>query len=90
MQLNNLRSIKTQQVRFSNINDILAGVKPVARSQFLDFHRDRCIPRSGIFRDCILRLIQAYSEPYVTFTYSQPCHIPWTGIFRARGISKTL
>ena len=40
---------------------------------------------SGIFR-----LIQAYSEPCVTLTYSQPCHIPSPGIFRIRGIFKSL
>ena len=35
-------------------------------------------------------LIQAYSAPYVTLAYSQPCHILSPGIFTTRGLFKTL
>ena len=38
----------------------------------------------------IFRLIQAYSGPCVTLTYSQPCYILSPGIFRTRGIFKIL
>ena len=38
----------------------------------------------------ILRLIQTYSAPCVTLTDSQPCHILSPGIYRTRGLFKTL
>ena len=38
----------------------------------------------------IFRLIQAYSAPCVTITYSQPCHILHPTIFRTRGLFKAL
>ena len=38
----------------------------------------------------IFMLIQAYSVPCVTLTYSQLCHILSPGIFRTRGLFKTL
>ena len=46
-------------------------------------HIEVCIIK-GYFR-----LIQAYSEPCVTLTYSQPCHILSPGIFRDGETSKT-
>ena len=36
----------------------------------------------------IFRVIQAYLAPCVTFVYSDPCHIPSSGIFRPRRILK--
>ena len=36
------------------------------------------------------RLIQVYSEPFVTLTYSQFCHILSTAIFTTGGTFKTL
>ena len=50
---------------------------------------------SGIFKHIqhyqgIFRLFQPYSEPFVTFAYSQLCHIPNPGIFRTAVIFKTL
>ena len=37
----------------------------------------------------MFRLIQAYSAPCVTLSYSQPCHIMSPrGIFRTRGLFK--
>ena len=38
----------------------------------------------------IFRLIQAYSAPCVSLTYSQACHILSPGIFRTGGIFKNL
>ena len=35
-------------------------------------------------------IVKAYSAPCVTLTYSQPCHILSTDIFRTGGIFKTL
>ena len=49
----------------------------------------------GIFTytEALLRHIQAYSCIFgicVSLAYSQPCHIPNPGLFRTRGIFKTL
>ena len=38
----------------------------------------------------IFRVIQAYSSPFVILPYSQPYHILSPGIFRIRGLFKTL
>ena len=38
----------------------------------------------------VIRHIQAYSEPFVALTYSKPWYIQNTGIFRTRGIFRTL
>ena len=42
----------------------------------------------GIFThiETFVRHIQAYSAPYVTLTYSQPCHILSPGIIRTGGL----
>ena len=45
-----------------------------------------------ILRHCsgIFKLIQAYSAPFVTLAYSQPCHILSLGLFRTGGLFKAL
>ena len=40
--------------------------------------------------ETLLRHIQAYSAPFVTLAYSQPCHILNPGIFRTGGLLKAL
>ena len=47
---------------------------------------------SCVLSNCygIFRLIQTYSEPLVTLTYSQPCHNSSPGMFRSGGLFKTL
>ena len=45
---------------------------------------------SDTFRIILAYSVQAYSAPFVILAYSQPSHILSPGIFRIRGLFKTL